>query len=95
MHQRFDNRLPIVERFSPSSRTTCSVVIPVYNEQDNIATLHVALCNLAEEETSVDWEFLFVEDGSTDDTWRYIDEAAREYPGLVKAVRFCKFPVQD
>jgi hyaluronan synthase len=35
-------------------------------------------------------EVFVVDDGSTDDTWRYIDEAARENQGVVTAVRFPK-----
>jgi glycosyltransferase involved in cell wall biosynthesis len=77
MHHRADYSLPIMERLSPSSRATCSVVIPVYNEQDNIATLHLALCTLAEMETSVDWEFLFVDDGSTDHTFGLLSDFTR------------------
>jgi hyaluronan synthase len=35
-------------------------------------------------------EVFVVDDGSTDDTWRYISEAARENPSFITAVRFPK-----
>ena len=76
MHHRADYSLPIMERLSSSSRATCSVVIPVYNEQGNIATLQLALSTVAETETSVDWEFLFVDDGSTDNTFALLSDFA-------------------
>ena len=47
----------------------CSVVIPVYNERDNVRAVYQALCEVAAGEPSLNWEFVFVEDGSTDDTF--------------------------
>ncbi|OGH64466.1 MAG: hypothetical protein A2821_03015 [Candidatus Magasanikbacteria bacterium RIFCSPHIGHO2_01_FULL_41_23] len=50
-----------------------SIVIPVYNEEDNVALLHnkiVAVCtNLSEE-----YEIIFVDDGSTDQTIKKLKE---------------------
>lgn len=42
-----------------------SVVIPVYNERDNVALLHTALVD-ALAETARSWEVVLVDDGSTD-----------------------------
>jgi len=47
----------------------CSVVVPVYNERENVWPMYEALSALAAAEPALDWEFLFVEDGSTDDTF--------------------------
>ena len=47
----------------------CSVIIPVYNERANVRAIHKALCEAVAGEPSIDWEFLFVEDGSNDDTF--------------------------
>ncbi len=35
-------------------------------------------------------ELIVVDDGSTDDTWQYIQEAASRYPHVITAVRFTK-----
>jgi glycosyltransferase involved in cell wall biosynthesis len=55
-----------------------SVVIPVYNEQDNILPL-AGECSILTTEPGP-FEILFVDDGSKDQTWSMIFEAARRYP---------------
>src|SRR5215467_13263796 len=68
---------------------TCSVIIPVYNERDNVRAVHQAFCAMAEAEPSLDWEFLFVEDGSTDDTFAILADLNRTDP-RVKIVRLSR-----
>ncbi len=54
-----------------------SIVLPAYNEEDNIGRAVERLSRvLALEE--VEWEMVFVNDGSRDRTWERIAEAARE-----------------
>lgn len=53
-----------------------SVVTPVYNEADNIAPLAAEFKQLLSR--LPDLEVLFVDDGSTDDTWERIRDAARQ-----------------
>jgi glycosyltransferase involved in cell wall biosynthesis len=48
-----------------------SVVIPVYNESENIEDLYKELSFVLEKKFS-DWEIIFVDDGSTDDTRKKI-----------------------
>jgi polyisoprenyl-phosphate glycosyltransferase len=67
----------------------CSVVIPVYNEHENVRPMHEALRALAEAEPTVEWEFLFIEDGSTDDTFAILAELNRTDP-RVKVVRLSR-----
>lgn len=61
-----------------------SVVVPVRNEQDNIVPLvreiDAALAG------KLDFEIVYVDDGSTDDTLQRLGETQREYPQL-KVVR--------
>jgi glycosyltransferase involved in cell wall biosynthesis len=65
---------PAAERCGQEGRPMCSVVVPVYNERDNVRPMYDALNALATAEPTLDWEFLFVEDGSTDDTFaRLVD----------------------
>ena len=59
-----------------------SVVIPVHNEQATIAPLCQALLQVLPEAG----EILFIDDGSTDQTWTEIARLHR--PGQVRALRF-------
>jgi hyaluronan synthase len=62
-----------------------TVVIPAYNEG---AMVLQSITSVAAADYPHDrLEILAVDDGSTDDTWRYIRHAAARYPGLVTAVR--------
>jgi dolichol-phosphate mannosyltransferase len=70
-------------------RMMCSVVVPVYNERDNVRAMHDALLAVADAESSLDWEFLFVEDGSTDDTFAILSGLNRTDP-RVKVVRLSR-----
>ena len=67
----------------------CSVIVPVYNERDNVRAIYQALCEVAAGEPSLDWEFLFVEDGSTDDTFAILADLNRTDP-RVKIVRLSR-----
>jgi polyisoprenyl-phosphate glycosyltransferase len=67
----------------------CSIIIPVYNECDTVRAVHQALCAIADAEPLLDWEFLFVEDGSTDDTFAILVELNRTDP-RVKVVRLSR-----
>jgi hyaluronan synthase len=65
-----------------------TVVIPAFNEGsmvektiDSVAASHYPSEKL---------EIIVIDDGSRDDTWRYILKAALRYPGAVKPVRFRK-----
>ncbi|MBF0612858.1 MAG: glycosyltransferase family 2 protein [Magnetococcales bacterium] len=46
----------------------CSVIITAFNEQQSISTLCESLSNLATKENSMEWEFILIDDGSTDQT---------------------------
>ena len=65
-----------------------SVVIPSYNEQENIARTAAALAEILKR-TDMDYELLFVDDGSKDETYACIcAEAARD--PRVKGIRFSR-----
>jgi glycosyltransferase involved in cell wall biosynthesis len=55
-------------------------IVPVYNERDNVRAMYQALCEVAAGEPSLDWEFLFVEDGSTDDIFAILADLNRTDP---------------
>jgi glycosyltransferase involved in cell wall biosynthesis len=63
-----------------------STVIPVYNEAESLAELHAELDKVAREQ-DYDLEIVFVDDGSTDDSWRTIQDLARQ-DARVRGIRF-------
>jgi glycosyltransferase involved in cell wall biosynthesis len=77
------------ERNDKFKRTMCSVVVSVYNESENVKAMHDALCAVADTDQSLDWEFLFVEDGSTDSTFALLSNLHRADP-RVKIVRLSR-----
>jgi glycosyltransferase involved in cell wall biosynthesis len=77
------------QRRSDNEALMCSVIVPVYNERDNVRAMYQALCEVAAGEPSLDWEFLFVEDGSTDDTFAILADLNCTDP-RVKIVRLSR-----
>lgn len=51
-----------------TSRTLISVVIPAMNEEDNVLPFYDAVKAVTDSLGGFDWEFVFVDDGSTDGT---------------------------
>ena len=65
-----------------------TVIIPAYNEGSMVKKAIYSVLNADYPRDRL--EVFVVDDGSTDDTWRYIQEAASAYPHAVKPVRFPK-----
>ena len=59
-----------------------SVVVPVFNEQDSLSTLHAALA-VALDSMNQAWEVIFVNDGSTDDSAAVLANLAASDPRVV------------
>jgi glycosyltransferase involved in cell wall biosynthesis len=51
----------------------CSIVIPLYNEQDNVRPLYSRLVQVMNE-VGCNYEIVFVDDGSRDNTFRMLSE---------------------
>ena len=47
---------------------TVTILIPCYNEQTSLGDLHLALTQLMSQQTGYQWQVLFINDGSKDDT---------------------------
>lgn len=65
-----------------------SVVIPLYNEEESLTELHELLSSTVDSQ-GLNAEFIFVDDGSKDDSWKVI-YALKEKDSRVKAVRFMR-----
>ena len=64
---------------------TVSILIPAYNEQDSIPLLYKELKSMMESLVIYNWEILFVNDGSRDNTLKAIKEL-RENDEIVSYV---------
>jgi glycosyltransferase involved in cell wall biosynthesis len=62
-----------------------SIVIPVYNEGKNLPLLNEAI-HQAIKTYSKDWEVVFVDDGSKDDSLKALEEIAKADPTRVRVV---------
>ena len=58
-----------------------SVIIPVYNESKNVVTLAKELQSVFEKNSLV-WECIWVDDGSTDNTWDHIQALSKPNKGI-------------
>ncbi len=67
-------------------RPKISIIVPFYNEQDNIARMHAALV-AAVDPLGVAYELVFVDDGSKDSTLALAIELAKADP-RVRVVKF-------
>jgi len=65
-----------------------SIVLPSYNEEGNIKNTAEVLSKLLNE-NNIDYELVFVDDGSSDDTYKLITEAAAEN-SHIKGVSFSR-----
>jgi glycosyltransferase involved in cell wall biosynthesis len=65
-----------------------SIIIPLLNEQESLPELHdwlVAVMN----KNKFSYEILFIDDGSTDDSWHIIQNLSQKNPS-VKGIRFLR-----
>ena len=81
------NDLPTPHR-PPPQETLISVVLPVYNEAEVLPEL-VEQIAAAMAEVGVDFELLFVDDGSRDDSPQVLDRLA-EHNGRVRVLHFSR-----
>ena len=63
-----------------------SVVIPLYNEAESLPELHAWIKRVMDEH-GYSYEIYFVNDGSTDDSWKVIEGLHAQYPE-VKGIKF-------
>jgi glycosyltransferase involved in cell wall biosynthesis len=65
-----------------------SVVIPLLNEQESLTELHDWIAKVMQS-NHFSYEIIFIDDGSTDDSWKIISQLSQKDPN-VKGIRFLK-----
>ena len=65
-----------------------SIVIPLLNEQESLPELHQWIKKVMLE-NNLSYEILFIDDGSTDNSWQIIEDLSKEND-LVKGIRFLR-----
>ena len=69
-----------------TSRIEISLVAPCLNEEDNVEILACRFLT-ASDKANVLTEILFIDDGSTDLTWKRISELSLRFPGRIRPIR--------
>jgi glycosyltransferase involved in cell wall biosynthesis len=55
-----------------------SIVIPVFNEEESLPKLHLALIEVFDSQPSINWEVIFIDDGSTDQSPIILEKIAQD-----------------
>ena len=66
-----------------------TVVVPVFNSSDTLASLFSRLKTVMDS-TGKGWEAVFIDDGSSDDSWTALKQIKAENPENVHAIRLSK-----
>ena len=69
-----------------SNKLDISVVVPLFNEEESLAELTAWIDRVATRE-KFGYEIIFIDDGSTDSSWKEIERLKQSYPAI-KAIRF-------
>ena len=65
-----------------------SVIVPAYNEQENIENTATVITGILKE-NGTDYELIFVDDGSKDETWNIIERLTEKDPSI-RGLRFSR-----
>jgi glycosyltransferase involved in cell wall biosynthesis len=63
-----------------------SIVIPVYNEVENLENLHQAVHGALDSQSELDWELILVDDGSADGSQQLLEELGRDDPSHTRII---------
>src|SRR5215831_2259057 len=72
---------------SISQKVVLSIVVPVMNEEENVRPLYQKLSDQLNSLGQI-YEVIFVDDGSTDNTFKELKTLHEEHSGAVKVIRF-------
>lgn len=68
-------------------KSSLSFVIPVFNEEESLRELLGKMQQVLSQNNLDTYEVLFVDDGSTDTSWKVIESLSGEHPEHVKGIR--------
>jgi len=71
-------------------KPTASVVVPVYQNEENLEVTIPCLLSLKEQLGKYDLEIILVDDGSTDASLEVISRFARSNPAVVKGIKLTR-----
>jgi len=66
-----------------------AIIVPAYNEEDNLHIFFKETNEIIQNLEDYTWEFIFIDDGSDDSTWRIIDEMSNFHKS-VRGVRLSR-----
>jgi undecaprenyl-phosphate 4-deoxy-4-formamido-L-arabinose transferase len=69
------------------TKTLISIVIPVYNEQDNLETLYQRLTAVMDK-LEKPYEIILTNDGSRDNSWALLQELHKRRPEQIRVINF-------
>jgi glycosyltransferase involved in cell wall biosynthesis len=70
-----------------------SILIPLLNEDESLKELYTWIISIMKS-NNYSYEIIFIDDGSSDNSWTIIEELASENPN-VKGIRFMKLYMLD
>ena len=65
-----------------------SVVVPLYNEVESLPELNAWIDRVMKAGHLFTYEIWFIDDGSNDGSWRWVEEQSKRISPTVKGVRF-------
>jgi len=63
-------------------KSIISIISPCYNEESNIEELYQRVCNVIDKLSAYDFEYIFVDNASTDDTVEILKKLAKQDPRI-------------
>jgi len=70
-------------------RSKISIIVPVYNESEILRKFYKELQDVIKNMKTYQWEIIFIDDGSNDDSWEIIKQLANQ-DDRIKAIRFSR-----
>jgi glycosyltransferase involved in cell wall biosynthesis len=64
-----------------------SIIVPLFNEAESIPELFRWISKVMAE-NRFSFELIFIDDGSTDDSWKIIEKIKADNPEIVKGIKF-------
>jgi len=87
--QTINRKKPATDQTIINEIIDLSIVIPVYNEQENLNELHQQLTNVLKD-IGLSYEIIFINDGSKDESFEILKELNEKNKGKVKVIHLSR-----